>query len=73
MRGRFYIYDEIQKFTTDLINFKRAIEVSSPDFGIDFTLGEERSIHPVQTNHSVGRGLCRREVRSVGDIHDAPH
>jgi hypothetical protein len=62
MRGRFYIHDEVEKFTANLINLNRAIEVSSSDFGIHFALGDEHSIHPVPTNHSAGRGLCRGVV-----------
>jgi len=73
MRGRFYINNEIQKLAADLINFKCPIDVSSPDLGIDLALGNERSIHAVPTNHSVGRRVCHRKGRSVGGIHDAPH
>lgn len=73
MRGRFSIYDDIEKFTADLINFKCPIDVSSPNFSIDFALSDERGLHPVPPNHSVGRRLCPREVRSVGGVHGAFH
>ncbi len=73
MRRRLYIYDEIQKFTAYLIKFECPLEVSALNLCIDFALGDERSIHPVPTNHSVGRRVRHREVRSVGGIHAAPH
>lgn len=65
MRGRFNIYDEIQKLATNLINLEGTIKVSSLDLKIDFTLSNERSIYPMLINHRIGRGLCRREVRPV--------
>jgi len=73
MRRRLYAYDEIQKFTPHLIKFECPLEVSALNLGIDFALGDERSIHPVPTNHSVGRRVRHREVRSVEGIHAAPH
>ncbi|VXD06322.1 conserved hypothetical protein [Sphingomonas sp. T1] len=73
MRGRLYIYDKVQKFAAHLIKFECPLEVSTLNLGIDFALGDEHSIHPVPTNHSVGRRVCHREVRSVGGIHAAPH
>ena len=61
MRGRLYIYDKIQEFTAYLIKLKCPMEVSTLNLGIDFALGDERSIDPVLTNHSVGSRLCYRE------------
>ncbi len=72
MRGRFYLYDEIQKLAANLINLEGAIKVSSPNLGIDFALSNERGIHPVLTDHRIGCGLCSREVQSVEEVHDAP-
>jgi len=62
MRGRLYLYDEIQKLTAHLINFECPLQVSTPNLGINFALGDERSIHPVATNHRIGRSVCHREV-----------
>jgi len=45
MRRRLYAYDEIQKFTPYLIKFECPLEVSALNLGIDFALGDERSIH----------------------------
>ena len=61
MRGRLYIYDKIQEFTAYLIKLKCPMEVSTLNLGIDFALGDERRIHPVPTNHSVGRRVRHRK------------
>lgn len=73
MRRRLHIYDEIQEFTANAVDFQRAIDVAMSNLRINFALGDKRGVHSVLLEHRAGRALRERELQPLGAHHNAPH